>query len=240
MTAARRRASRAAALAQSPQRTREHADRVHGIAPPGRRASRRRSGAGSSCRRRRSACRAAPAHGRQQRQLGHPHRHVVVVGGVAECSRHAAAARFDRLDASPGIQRSTVTHGAGRVERLLVAMAVHERAALGQRVERQRRAVRPPASRTRNSSISSARSASRCAPHRRARVPGIRRAATAGTTARARRSPRRARTCGASASTIRAASRRASSTSPCARNVRPQHSGRDARSPPRGVATATR
>ena len=44
------------------------------------------------------------AHGRQQAQLGHLHRHVVVAGLVAEAARHAAAAAFDQLGLHAGNQ----------------------------------------------------------------------------------------------------------------------------------------
>ncbi len=80
------------------------------------------------------------AHGRQERQLRHPHRHVVVRGVVAEASRHAATARFDQLDRKAGHEAEHRLRRRYRVEGLLVAMRVQQRAFLRQRGERQRKA----------------------------------------------------------------------------------------------------
>src|SRR5215475_15546126 len=45
------------------------------------------------------------AHRRQQRQLGHGERGLVVLGLVAEAAGHAAAARLDHADSEFGYQR---------------------------------------------------------------------------------------------------------------------------------------
>ena len=136
------------------------------------------------------------------------HRHVVVRGLVAEAAGHAAAARLDDVDArAPGTSRSTSTRRRHRVERLLMAMAVQQRARLRQRREAAA-AAGPPRARARGTPRSASRG--RASSLRRvaeAHAPGIRRAATAGTTARARRSARRARRAGASAAIRRRASR---------------------------------
>ena len=91
-------------------------------APRGRR--RRRSGAGSSCRRRRSIASGACAHRRQQAELGHLHRHRVVLGLVAEAAGHAAARALDQLrlrrresaaaPRAPAGPRRTPSGGSGR------------------------------------------------------------------------------------------------------------------------------
>src|SRR5690606_25639634 len=82
------------------------------------------------------------AHRRQQCRFAHLHRHVVVLGLVAERAGHAAATRLDRLDLQ---RRNQPEHRADRrdsVERLLVAMPVNQRARLRQRTQRQLQAPR--------------------------------------------------------------------------------------------------
>ena len=101
------------------------------------------------------------AHGRQQRQLRHPQRDVVVRRLVAEAAGHAAAARLDHVDGEARNETQHLAHRAHRVERLLVAMAVQQRARL--RAAARAASARRPArcSRARNSSIRNARSARR-------------------------------------------------------------------------------
>ena len=180
---------------------------------------RRRSGGGSSCRRRRSAYRRFAAHRGQQRQLGHLHRNVVVLGLVAEAARHAAAARSApsrpsapepcRAPSPPPASTSNAFWWQWPCSSTSCSVALELQLARLRcaRNSSNRKALASPARR-------------RPAHRRRTR-----RAARTGTTARARRSARPRSTYGASASSMRRASRFASSTSPAARNVRPQHSG---------------
>ena len=108
---------------------------------------------------------AGGAHRRQQRELRHPHRHVVVRGLVAEAAGHAAAARFDHLDREARARApARACVGRHRIERLLMAVPVQQRALLRQRAQARAPAVPRACSRARNSSISSALSAqARCA-----------------------------------------------------------------------------
>ncbi len=169
------------------------------------------------------------AHGRQQRQLGHPDRHVVVRGVVAEAARHPAAARLDQLD---GETRDEAQHRlASRSPRRTPsdgsARAAARASAAARRAEARgaRRDARAPGT---------PRSGTRCprgaARHRPGPSPGTRPAATAGTTARARRSRRRARHA-AAARRRRGALR----SSPRRRGRRRDRSGRST-----AVATAPR
>ena len=66
------------------------------------------------------------AHGRQQAQLGHLHRHRVVAGLVAEAARHAAAGAFDHLRFGTRDQAQHVQDHVCRAKGFLVAMAVHQ------------------------------------------------------------------------------------------------------------------
>src|SRR5437667_3805244 len=72
------------------------------------------------------------AHGRQHGELADSHRHFVVLGLVAERAGHAAARGIEGLDVETGYQAQGSLHGAYRVERLLMAMAVDEGGALWQ------------------------------------------------------------------------------------------------------------
>ena len=80
------------------------------------------------------------AHRGQQRELAHRHRDVDRVGAVAERAGHAAAARLHGLDLQVRDQLEDALDRAHHAERLLVAMAVHQRA-LRDRLERQ---LEPP------------------------------------------------------------------------------------------------
>jgi len=62
----------------------------------------------------------------------------VVPGLVAEISRHSAARRFDRLDFQLRNERQRPLDRGHGAEGLLVAMAVQERALLGERLELER------------------------------------------------------------------------------------------------------
>ena len=66
------------------------------------------------------------AHGRQQAELGHLHRHLVVAGLIAKAASHAAAARLDQLRLGAGNQLEQDHDGTDRAKRLLVAMAVQQ------------------------------------------------------------------------------------------------------------------
>ena len=167
------------------------------------------------------------AHGGKQRELGHLERDVDGVGAVAERAGHAAAARFDGLDRQVRDElegRFDRGHGG---ERFLVAVAVQQRA-LGDRLERAASSVPAAASRAMKSSSSSASAAS-------SRASSL--LISAGISSRKEMRQLGSRpttgmprpTKGASVATQRSASRRASSTSPTARNVRPQQSGRPRR-----------
>ena len=163
---------------------------------------------------------------RQQRQLGHLHRDVVVLGLVAEAAGHAAAARLDRLDLRARARASAPSRTARhRAERLLVAVAVQQRFLLRQRLQRRARAGPPSFSRARNSSNRQRVSASSAAAS-----PGQHRQEFVAQREQARRlepdDRHAARDVRRSASSMRRASRFASSTRPAARKVRPQHSGR--------------
>ena len=76
------------------------------------------------------------ADGGQQRKLAHRQRDVDGVGAIAERARHAAAAQLHGLDFSSGTSLQDALDRADHAERLLVAMAVHQRA-LRERLERQ-------------------------------------------------------------------------------------------------------
>ncbi len=166
----------------------------------------------------------ACADRRQQRQLAHGERHFDRVGVVAERAGHAAAARLDRLDLKIGNEPQRRLDRRHRVEGFLMAMAV-QLSALSGRHERQIEPSGGSLAPRRNSSNSSAR-------------PATWRAASlfisAGISSRKLNrqlgsspitgTPRA--TNGASTASVRSASRRASSTLPTERKVRPQHSGR--------------
>ena len=107
--------------------------------------------------------------------------------------------------ARPGTSFSTSTARRQRVERLLMAMAVQQRALLRQRRERQLQAA-PARARARGTPRSAARWPPGAARRRPGPSPGIRRASTAGTTARGRRSAAPRSTCGISAANVRRAS----------------------------------
>ena len=64
------------------------------------------------------------AHGGQQTQLGHLHRHVVVRCLIAETTGHAAAAGLDQLRLCTRNQFEHIDDRADRAKRFLVAMAV--------------------------------------------------------------------------------------------------------------------
>ena len=161
------------------------------------------------------------AHRGQQVRFAHLHRHLVVLGLVAEAARHAAAGRFDRVAPSapaPGAGRSPPrpwrrrpSGGSGR--------AAAPAAAIGFSFSLRRPAS---ASLARNSSNRKAFFAS-------ASVPGSstlyssRRVSRQDGSSPSTGTPRA--TQGASAASMRCASTRASSTRPADRNVRPQHSG---------------
>jgi hypothetical protein len=71
------------------------------------------------------------AHRRQQRKFRHSHRHVVVRGLKAERACHSAAARLDHLDGEPGDELQHGLRRRDRIERLLMAVAVQQRARFG-------------------------------------------------------------------------------------------------------------
>ena len=165
------------------------------------------------------------AHGRQQRELAHRQRDVDRVGAVAEAAGHAAAARLDGLDvrgrepaparARHRSSRRTISDGNGRAAsaRLPTSPSVGAN-------------VPASASRARNSSNVSACSARCCARVASLIIAGISsRKPNMQLGSRPTTGTPRA-TNGASAASVRSASRRASSTLPTDRNVRPQHSGR--------------
>src|SRR5213596_841483 len=77
----------------------------------------------------------------KQCELGHFHRDRVVPGLVAEAAGHAAAGGLDRLDFQLRDERKRLPHRRHRAEGLLVAMAVQERALLGERLELEREAA---------------------------------------------------------------------------------------------------
>src|SRR5476651_700907 len=75
------------------------------------------------------------AHRRQQRELGHGDRRLIMLGLVAEAARHAAATRLDWTDGEVGYEGQCLLYRAHGAERLLVAMAMQQRGLLRQRLE---------------------------------------------------------------------------------------------------------
>ena len=72
-----------------------------------------------------SACQVEPAD---------RHRHIVMLGLVAERAGHPAAARLDGLDLELGNHLQHLLHRGEGAGRLLMAMAVHQRPVRGERL----------------------------------------------------------------------------------------------------------
>ena len=66
------------------------------------------------------------AHGRQQREFGHLHRHLKMAGLVAKAAGHAATARLDQLRLGAGNQLEHLHQGRNRCKGFLMAMAVDQ------------------------------------------------------------------------------------------------------------------
>ena len=218
------------------ERTRKHADDVD--APRGPR--HRRSGAGSSCRRRRSASqrppRARPGEATARPSASTRRSARPRSRSCRPCRSSSIRRRRRRAPGRDAARRApaSIASNAFWWQWPCNSARFSGSATSGSR----RRPAR--CSRARNSSISSARSDRRCAaspsPSTRNSSRSVSRHDGSRPTTQAPRS-----TCGASAATIRRASRFASSTIPAARYVRPQHSGRvRSASSARGRAIATR
>ena len=77
------------------------------------------------------------AHARQEARLRHPHRHLEVLGLVAECPSHAAAARDDGLDLETGDQAQRLLHRWHGAKGLLMAVPMQQCTLARLRFERQ-------------------------------------------------------------------------------------------------------
>ena len=181
------------------------------------------------------------AHGRQQRELRHAHRDVVVRGVVAEAARHAAAARLDQLDRELRARAAAPPASAPPRRTPSGGNAPCSSARFCGSAASGSAGVPRACSRARNSSISNALSREPlrgvAEAHHQELVAQRQQARRLEADDRRRRARH-----AAAARRPRAALRAfASSTRPAARYVRPQHSGRaGSRSPPSARATCTR
>ena len=165
------------------------------------------------------------AHLRQHAEFADPHRDVVMLGFEAERAGHAAAGRIEGLDLSSGISRSASTAASTVPNAFWWQWPCNSARPARHRRERQLEAAGLALG---GDELLEQQGAWRRAPW--PRRPG----SIAGNSSRrvnrqAGSSPTigvPAAIAGASASSMRRASLRASSTSPAARKVRPQHSGR--------------